>query len=334
MAGNPVHGQTSTNAGSSPTGCATRSFIAAAARHQRGVGRRRRLARVGGDRPDPEPGRDRAQPRLARATRATARMGGYDDLDLDLCESLYNAGPSAVTRAVLRVLPPRAVNARRVVRLRRRRRPPVSRSTPPRAASPTAYDGALFFSDYSRKCIWVMLYAYGDGALPTRRQVERLRRCRGRSGRSPVRPPRRPRTTSTSAAARSAASVRHQRNPAPIARATATPSRGPRAADRGVRRRAPPATPAGGAAHLRVGPRRRRPVRRFDVGRPEAHLLDAGSRARRACAVRDAADLTDLRLLPIVAGTPPVPSITVAGRWLACRRIDRVQRQRRPGAAT
>jgi hypothetical protein len=43
--------------------------------------------------------------------------------------------------------------------------------TPLASSFPDRYDGALFFADYSRKCIWVMLDANGDG-VPDASQVE------------------------------------------------------------------------------------------------------------------------------------------------------------------
>jgi uncharacterized repeat protein (TIGR01451 family) len=91
------------------------------------------------------------------------RMSSYDNLNLNLCENLYAAGAGAV------VAPYFTYNHSAQV---------VSGETCPTGSSsiaglafypvggpfPDNYDGALFFADYSRDCIWVMFA--GANGLP------------------------------------------------------------------------------------------------------------------------------------------------------------------------
>jgi uncharacterized repeat protein (TIGR01451 family) len=90
------------------------------------------------------------------------RMSSYDNLNLSICENLYTAGANAV------VSPYFTYNHGAQV---------VSGETCPTGSSsiaglafypggpfPDAYDGALFFADYSRDCIWVMFP--GANGLP------------------------------------------------------------------------------------------------------------------------------------------------------------------------
>ncbi|HKA82973.1 MAG TPA: PQQ-dependent sugar dehydrogenase [Acidimicrobiales bacterium] len=82
-----------------------------------------------------------------------ARMRGFDILDLDLCESLYAAGSAVppfftyhhdqpIVNETCSATHGTAVSG-------------VALS-PPDGPYPDAYDGALFFSDASRGCIWAM----------------------------------------------------------------------------------------------------------------------------------------------------------------------------------
>jgi glucose/arabinose dehydrogenase len=111
------------------------------------------------------------------------RQSGYDAANLTICENLYTQGPAAIVPPVL------AYNhSDRVV---------SGESCPPGSSSisglafysggnyPGAYNGALFFSDYSRECIWAMLnpppaslppglvaaYAFGEGSGATTADV-------------------------------------------------------------------------------------------------------------------------------------------------------------------
>jgi glucose/arabinose dehydrogenase len=86
----------------------------------------------------------------------SGRQPGYDGANLTLCENLYAAGPSAVSDPYYkyhhneRVVPNEAC--------------PTGGSSVaglafqfyPGGSYPAAYDGALFFADYSRDCIWVV----------------------------------------------------------------------------------------------------------------------------------------------------------------------------------
>ena len=85
------------------------------------------------------------------------RQAGYDGANLNVCENLYSAGPSAVTSPYFayhhtaRVVPNETC-------------PTGSSSTAGvqfafasgQSPYPAEYDDALFFADYSRDCIWVM----------------------------------------------------------------------------------------------------------------------------------------------------------------------------------
>ncbi len=85
------------------------------------------------------------------------RQAGYDGANLNVCENLYSAGPSAVTSPYFayhhtaRVVPNESC-------------PTGSSSTAgvqfafgsAQSPYPAEYDDALFFADYSRDCIWVM----------------------------------------------------------------------------------------------------------------------------------------------------------------------------------
>jgi glucose/arabinose dehydrogenase len=92
----------------------------------------------------------------------------YDNLNLNLCENLYTT-PSAVTLPVLTY----NHNAR-----------VVANETCPTGSSsisaisfyngtsyPSSYRGALFFGDYSRRCIWAMLPGTGGDPDPTKVQT-------------------------------------------------------------------------------------------------------------------------------------------------------------------
>lgn len=101
-----------------------------------------------------------------------ASMVDYDAANLAICENLYAASPSAVAAPVLSYNHSAAVvsgdgctaaNGSSVSGLAFY---PESGATNP---YPADYNGALFFSDYSRRCIWVM--GKGGGAQPTVSQL-------------------------------------------------------------------------------------------------------------------------------------------------------------------
>ncbi len=100
----------------------------------------------------------------------TVRQGGYDAADLNLCEGLYSAGnargPFYRYNHASKVFPEESC-------------PTGSSSisglafTPPNSTLPAEFDGALFFSDFSRNCIWVMERTAGALPDPTRIRVFR-----------------------------------------------------------------------------------------------------------------------------------------------------------------
>ena len=84
------------------------------------------------------------------------RQGGYDSANLSICENLYAAGVGAVQAPLF------AWNHGSLV-VPNETCPSGSSSAagiafaPPNGSYPDEYDGALFFADYSRDCIWAML---------------------------------------------------------------------------------------------------------------------------------------------------------------------------------
>lgn len=100
----------------------------------------------------------------------TARMASYDSANLPVCESLYSLGSTAVTAPLLEYRHGVALDAC----------PEVQGNSSaisglafyPGGSYPNAYDGALFFTDYSRACIWVMYP--GAGGVPDRTTVDRF----------------------------------------------------------------------------------------------------------------------------------------------------------------
>ena len=90
------------------------------------------------------------------------RQGGYDSPNLNICENLYGAGTGAVNA------PYYAYNHGQNV-VPGETCPTGSSSTAGLAfyqggSYPSTYNGALFFADYSRDCIWVM--QKGTNGLP------------------------------------------------------------------------------------------------------------------------------------------------------------------------
>ena len=251
----------------------------APAGHRRGLGRRRGLERVGGDRPHrrrrPRPS---TQPRLA-----LLRGRAPDELlrqpqPVNLCETLYAQGTAAdgtphyTYRHADKVIAGEAC--------------PSGTSSVAGLAFytgtrfPARYRDGLFFADYSRSCIWFM--PAGANGLPDPAQRESfgsglvgiVNLAQGPDGdallpgpqqrRGPADQLRRPERRADRAGDRDA---EHRRRAA----------RGPvrrHDVDRPERRR----------AHLRVGPRRRRRLRRLDGRAADAHVHDAGHASPSACA--------------------------------------------------
>jgi glucose/arabinose dehydrogenase/PKD repeat protein len=231
----------------------------------------------------------------------TGRQGAYDDADLTLCESLYAAGPSAVSPPHYRYAHHAPVTAGESCGVGSSSISGLA-FTPQASSFPARYDGALFFADYSRRCIWAMLS--GPDGVPDPARVELFADAAavelqfGPSGDlyyvdlegGTV---RRIRSTAT--------------NSAPVARATATPSSG-----------AVPLTVAFDAsassdpddATLDFG---------WDLdddgqfddasGDHATFTYRAAGRYRARLRVRDGEGLTDTVNLPITAGTPPAVTI-------------------------
>ena len=189
---------------------------------------------------------------------------------------------------------------------------------------PAAYEGALFFADYSRHCIWVMFTGANGLPDPSTRQAF----VTGGPGRSTSRSARAATcSTSTSTAARSTAS---------------TPPR--------ATRRRPPrhATPASGAAPLTVDfDGRPRPTPNGDTLSYAWDLDDDGAFDDSTSAtasftytapgdhtvrlrVSDPSGLSDTTTVMVHVGTPPTATIDtpVAGTTWRVGQTDRVLGQR------
>jgi glucose/arabinose dehydrogenase len=100
----------------------------------------------------------------------TPKSGGFDALDLGLCESLY---PSGQIRS-----PFYSYNHGAHVSSEDSCEPGSSSIsglafTPPESTWPTEFNGALFFADYSRDCIWVM--ETGGSGLPKTSRIFQFR---------------------------------------------------------------------------------------------------------------------------------------------------------------
>ena len=98
------------------------------------------------------------------------RAGGYDSLDLNLCESLYSSGavraPFFAYRHSDHMFSEDAcdVGSSSISGLA---------FTPQGSTLPSEFDGALFFADYSRNCIWVM--ERNGGSLPSPSRIRPFR---------------------------------------------------------------------------------------------------------------------------------------------------------------
>ncbi|SHG83130.1 PA14 domain-containing protein [Geodermatophilus nigrescens] len=95
------------------------------------------------------------------------RQPAYDGLDLAVCEDLYAQGASAVTAPYYPYRHGQPLNANDNCNVTRGSSTSgVSFQFYAGGPYPAEYDGALFFSDYSRNCIWVM--TRGTDGLPDR----------------------------------------------------------------------------------------------------------------------------------------------------------------------
>ena len=118
---------------------------------------------LGGDRPGPGPAASPVRNFGWPCYEGNGRQAAWDALDLSLCESLY-AQSGGVTPPFTptttrqggrgELLGRQLVHHRAVVRAYAG------------ARTRAEYDGALFFADRSRRCIWAMLRSLGDAARP------------------------------------------------------------------------------------------------------------------------------------------------------------------------
>ena len=119
----------------------------------------------------------------------TPRQPCYDNLNLSICENLYSAGAGAVTAPTLSYRHARPGRRRATAARSARPRSPGWPSTRA-AATPRQYNGALFFTDYSRRCMWTMRpNAQGS---PTRRPLAFFSALPGGAVNLEIGPARRP----------------------------------------------------------------------------------------------------------------------------------------------
>ena len=228
--------------------------------HERDLGRRRRLEHLGGDQPPRQPDRRRRRQLRLALLRGPGPRVGYDGANLNICENLYAAGSSAV------VAPSSPTTT-------------ATRSCPARRcpAGSSSVSGLAFYTrrqlpgQLRRRALLRRLLAQlhlGDAggrerpADPATRLD--LRRRRGRPGRPRDRPRRRPllrrlrRGTIRRIryfAGNQAAGRDRAREPAERAVPLTVHFDGRSSSD-----------PEGGHAHVLLGSRRRRHLRRLDGG--------------------------------------------------------------------
>jgi len=98
------------------------------------------------------------------------RQAGYDGADVSLCESLYSAASAKVP----------FYRYKHTAKVFSEESCPTGSSsisgltfTPPGSTLPAEFDGALFFSDFARNCIWVMKRS--GAALPSTSNIRTFR---------------------------------------------------------------------------------------------------------------------------------------------------------------
>jgi glucose/arabinose dehydrogenase len=92
------------------------------------------------------------------------RQGGYDAANLDICENLYNAGSAAVVAPYFRYHHNDLVVPNDVCPKGGSSVAGMSFAFASGGSYPAEYQGALFFADYSRRCIWAI--PTGANGLP------------------------------------------------------------------------------------------------------------------------------------------------------------------------
>ena len=95
---------------------------------------------------------------------ADIKQNGYNSPDLDLCESLYAEGPSAVVAPQFAYHHANAVVAGDGCPTGGSSPSALAFYPPSGGSYPSTYNGALFWGDYARQCIWAMLP--GAGGVP------------------------------------------------------------------------------------------------------------------------------------------------------------------------
>lgn len=111
----------------------------------------------------------------------TGRQSGYDGRNLAVCEDLYAAGPSAVTppyyayrhSAKPVASDPCPTGGSSIAGVAYYNRPGETGITP----YPEQYDGAVFFTDYNRRCIWALMP--GADGRPDPNRVEFFHQASG-----------------------------------------------------------------------------------------------------------------------------------------------------------
>ena len=323
---------TPTRGASSPTACATRSASPSGQEPTRSgsatsagtTGRRSTASPTA-----PARWRTSAGP----ATRAAAGKSGYDGANLNICENLYAAARGG-HRAVLRLPPQQPGRADESLPHRQLLHRRVEfEFAAAQNSYPAEYDGALFFADYSRDCIWVM--PKGADGQPAPGQV----RTFVAGAANPVNlengPGRRP-VLRRLRRRHDPAHQLHQRQPAADRRRHGHPDH--------RRRRSPsastaaaPATPTRRHADLRLGPRRRRRVRRLDRRQADVHLHHAAARYTATLRVTDSSGRLGTAIVTITVGNTPPTAVDQhpgGGHHLEGRRRHQLLRARPPTPRT
>ncbi len=243
--------RTRTPAGSSPTACATRS----ASRRARAptssgsatsAGTPGRRSTASSHRPAP-----RRRTSAGRATRAAAAQGGYQ-APTSTSAQRCTRRPARSSRRTTRTTTARSVVTATAARPAARRSPASPSTTG--GDYPRSYNGALFFADHTRNCIWAMLPGHERPARPDQVQTFVGVDAAGgapASGRPGDRPRRRPLLRRHGRRHRPPDHL-HGRQPAADRGDHGDPDLRPRAAD-GQLRRHRLVRPGGQAAHATRG---------------------------------------------------------------------------------
>ena len=234
------------------------------------------------------------------------RQSGYDSANLSICENLYAAGPSAVQAPLYawnhgaQVVPGETC-------------PTGSSSAAGIAFAPT--DGTVP-ERVPRSAVLRRLLArlhLGDAAGSQRRSGPGTHPHLRRSGRQPRVPADRARRRPVLRRLRrrhDPPGQLHRRQPAADRRRHRHPDDRHRSADRSVRRHWLERPGRGRHAHLRLGPRRRRPVRRLHRAWPRATPTRARASTPPACASPTATARPATRPSRSTSATPP-PTATI-----------------------